>query len=180
MKSFIDTLEVELPEGYLYPSDEQIEKAFNSLPFEHDCYDAKEEIWQTLRMWGESVRQSTETVLSDEPHWVATKNGIWMHTDDETPQFVHCLKIRVDDGQYAEGHLGCTLDLKRGTYYSFDCRKPHAVKIDKSKVTREGDLWNVSIVIDSDVYIPPEIAIPRIIEYGMKADFTEAFNDLQR
>lgn len=177
MESFIiEALEVELPEGFVHPSLEDIKRVKKQFL---DFY--TNEIWKNvdLRMWGASVGVRTDTILSDDPHWMITVNGVETHVDHDNPRYVHCLKVMADQGQYTLGHTGEKFYFKRGTYYSFTCREPHGVFVDEELAEDKDEHWCVSIVIDSDEQIPSEIAIPRLIEYGMNTpfEFDSSVND---
>ena len=168
IQGIIHHQDVELPENFLNPTHQQLSRVFDVLFEGHD-------ISQDLRHWGEVI-DDDQYPTSNAPHWLLTKNGFRMHVDDadETPPYVHCLKVFVDNGHYAMNQKGGELKFSRGSYYVFNCKEPHAIEIRKDEVTEhDRDLFNFSIVMDSYELIEPEIAINKCIEFGLSKDFNE-------
>lgn len=165
---------VELPEELICPTNEQLAIALapdlgsvpNRLEFgpEVGC----------ISMWGASVDKSNyfkpSAIKSNEPHWLATVNGIEMHDDLNMPKYVYCLKIRVDAGNYVKGKDGTELKLERGTFYILDCHTPHEIFIKPEEVDGDDASYNVSIVIDTNDIIDPQEAIRICIDWGLKND----------
>ena len=127
-----------------------------------------------LLMWGQSVDFEANDVIGPEPHWLSTKNGVGMHQDMWNPQYVHCLKVYVDEGQYSTNGYGGKLKLHRGLFYIFDCHKKHAVVVDDNVIE---DAYNVSIVIDSDELLSPEVALQGLVDYGENNSFSEGVEE---
>lgn len=118
-----------------------------------------------LKTWGRK-EENGKTVLTDDPHWIAVRNGTPLHTDPKYPRYSHQLKIRVDPGTFVRGQDREELELTRGVFYILDTHSPHQVFL-KHKY----DAWNISISIDSHEMWEPNEAINTCLEWGKRADF---------
>lgn len=147
---------VNLPSEIITPSNFDLMMAFQVEKFGKG---------KRLKTWGRK-QENGKTVLTDDPHWIAVRNGTPLHTDPKYPRYSHQLKIRVDAGTFVRGQDKQELELKRGIFYILDTHSPHQVFL-KHKM----DAWNVSISIDSHEMWEPQKAIETCIEWGKRADF---------
>lgn len=152
----IHVRQVALPDGFIYPNDEQLKKVFGVDEFKKRQ--------SRLKTWGRTVDSNGKTILLNDPHWIAVRNGTPLHYDPKYPRYSHHLKIRVDENTFARGLSKIELHLKRGTFYIFDTHSPHQV------LAPEG-AWNVSISVDSDHVLNADEVISSCIAYGLKAAF---------
>lgn len=148
---------VDLPRQIASPNEMQLRKAFGVTEFTKA---------KRLKTWGRSVDENGKTILIDDPHWIAVRNGTPLHIDPKYPRYSHQLKVRVDHGIFVRGVDKEELMLERGLFYILDTHSPHQV-FQKHK----HDAWNVSISIDSWEMWDAHKAISTCIEWGMKADF---------
>lgn len=147
---------VNLPSEIITPSNFDLMMAFQVEKFGKG---------KRLKTWGRK-QENGKTVLTDDPHWIAVRNGTPLHNDPKYPRYSHQLKIRVDAGTFVRGQDKKELELKRGVFYILDTHSPHQVFL-KHKM----DAWNVSISIDSHEMWEPQKAIETCIEWGKLADF---------
>ena len=148
---------IEMPKNIILPNEMQLKKAFGVDEFSKA---------KRLKTWGRSVDKNGKTILIDDPHWIAVRNGTPLHIDPAYPRYSHQLKIRVDHGTFVRGADREELMLERGLFYILDTHSPHQVFL-KHKF----DAWNVSISIDSWNMWEPEKAIQTCLDWGSKADF---------
>jgi len=148
---------VDIPDEIKIPSDFDLMMAFQVEKFGKT---------KRLKTWGRSVDNEGKTILTDDPHWIAVRNGTPLHTDFKYPRYSHQLKVRVDPGTFVRGQDKVELELKRGVFYILDTHSPHQVFL-KHKM----DAWNVSISIDSHEMWDPQKAIETCLEWGKHADF---------
>jgi len=148
---------VEMPPAIITPNEQQLRKAFGVTEFSKA---------KRLKTWGRSTDADGKTILIDDPHWIAVRNGTPLHIDPKYPRYSHQLKIRVDFGTFVRGVDKEELELTRGIFYILDTHSPHQVFL-KHKM----DAWNVSISIDSHQMWEPQKAIDTCIEWGKRADF---------
>lgn len=138
---------LELPEGFIYPTDEMLEQI---MPGKN----------HRLQTWG---RKPGEKV--NDPHWIAVRGQTPLHRDPAYPRYSHHLKIRVDEGVAARGLDKQELELKRGLFYILDTHSPHQV------TSKNKQAYNVAISIDSHEPIDPQKAINMCLEFGKNTDF---------
>tara|TARA_Y100001951_G_C11255821_1_gene249333 strand:- start:496 stop:1011 length:516 start_codon:yes stop_codon:yes gene_type:complete len=151
----IEWTNVHLSDDFIFPTDEQLLKIFKTKGYK-------------LQTWGRSKDEKGRTNLTQDPHWIAVRNGTPLHYDPRYPRYSHHLKIRVDDGIFVRGMSLEELKLERGTYYVLDAHSPHQV-FHKNKEA----LWNVAISVDSNIILPMEEVITEAIEYGNNKSFIE-------
>lgn len=152
----IHVRQVKLPENFVMPTDEQLKRVFGVKEFKPKQ--------SRLKTWGRSVDDAGKTILQNDPHWIAVRNGTPLHYDPKYPRYSHHLKIRVDGATFVRGLSKLELNLQRGTFYIFDTHSPHQV------LAPEG-AWNVSISVDSDNILCADETVAACIEYGLTAGF---------
>jgi hypothetical protein len=145
-----------LPHAIIVPTDEMLKKVFGVDEFKPRQ--------SRLKTWGRAVDANGKTILQNDPHWIAVRNGTPLHYDPKYPRYSHHLKVRVDEGTFVRGLKKLELNLMRGTFYIFDTHSPHQV------VAPEG-AWNVSISIDCDSVWDVDKAIAECIAFGLSASF---------
>ena len=141
---------VDLPKGFFYPKDEDL---FGSI-FKTDG--------TRLRTWGRKKGKDGKVMWQNSPHWIGTRRGTPLHTDELYPRYTHQLKVRVDDGIYCRGlNKNLELKLERGLFYILDTHSPH-------QVFRKNDdaLWNISVSIDSYDILDAKDTICRCINFA--------------
>ena len=148
---------IDLPSSIITPNEQQLREVFGVKDFTKA---------KRLKTWGRSIDKEGNTILIDDPHWLAVRNGTPLHIDPKYPRYSHQLKIRVDFGTFVRGVDLEELELKRGVFYILDTHSPHQVFI-KHKM----DAWNISISIDSWNMWEPKKAIKTLIDWGLNYDF---------
>jgi len=150
----VETQQLDLPKTIIYPNEQDLSKVFKTDGFK-------------LQTWGRSVDSNGNTIMTDDPHWIAVRKGTPLHYDPKYPRYSHHLKVRVDDGIFVRCLDKEELELKRGTYYVLDAHSPHQV-FHKHKF----GLWNIAVSIDSHEVIPSDKAIPALLKYAETAVFS--------
>lgn len=114
-----------------------------------------------LQTWNRAKDEEGNTVLVNDPHWIAVRKGTPLHTDPKYPRYTHHLKLLVEPGIFARGYNGEEIELHRGLFYILDTHSPHQVFHKGS-----AGLWNVSASIDNHEPLDPEETIERLIRYA--------------
>lgn len=148
---------IELPREIPIPTEIQLRKVFEVTEFSKA---------KRLKTWGRSIDSNGDTILIDDPHWIAVRNGTPLHIDPKYPRYSHQLKIRVDHGTFVRGVDKEELMLERGVFYILDTHSPHQVFLKHKQ-----DAWNISISIDSWNMWEPQTAINTLLDWGIKSDF---------
>ena len=76
---------VDIPPEIHFPSDDDLKKAFQVDEFGKT---------KRLKTWGRKVEKG-KTILTNDPHWIAVRNGTPLHVDPRYPRYSHHLKIRL-------------------------------------------------------------------------------------
>lgn len=147
---------IDMPDEIIIPTDFDLMQAFGVEKFGSA---------KRLKTWGRK-EENGKVVLTDDPHWIAVRNGTPLHVDPKYPRYSHQLKIRVDPGTFVRGLDKQELELTRGVFYILDTHSPHQVFL-----KHKHDAWNVSISIDSHRMWEPQEALQACIEWGKRADF---------
>jgi len=150
--------QLDLPKGIIFPSEQHLRKVFKTDSFKEKA--------GRLKTWGRSKDEKGKTILEDDPHWIAVRNGTPLHMDPPYPRYSHHLKIRVDDGIFVRGLDKVELKLTTGTFYILDTHSPHQV-FNKSPF----DGWNVSVSIDSYNKWDSDKAIDACLDFAMNNKF---------
>ena len=139
---------MELPEELICPTDDQLAVIFKTNQYR-------------LQTWSRQ-KKNGKTVLTNDPHWLATRGSGPLHVDPKYPRYSHQLKIRVDDGIFARGLDKVEVPLFRGVYYVLDTHSPHQVFSPKVK-----NGYNVTVSIDHHIPLRRDKTVARLSEWGI-------------
>ncbi len=148
---------VKLEDDILFPNEQQLKDVFALDTFGRT---------KRLKTWGRQKDKTGKTILKNDPHWIAVRNGTPLHYDVIYPRYSHHLKVRVDFGTFVRGLDKKELELKRGVFYVLDTHSPHQVFIKHNM-----DVWNIAVSIDSDTILPAQETIKRCLDYAKQNDF---------
>ncbi len=141
--------EVQLPENFIYPEIEVLEKIFSGKG-------------PLIKTWGHEVGQK-----EFDPHWIGTRGRKRLHSDPAYPRYSHHLKIRVDEGIYVWGLSREKLFLRRGLFYILDAHSPHEIGTGPANP----DGFNIGIAIDASAPLEVLGVIARLVKFGQSNSF---------
>ena len=93
------------------------------------------------------------------PHWLICTYGIYLHTDQNYPDYCHHLVLR-SDGFALRGVDGQLSVMERGDYIVFHSKSPHEL----FPLTPDAK-WYFAASIDNDRHCPSSETIPLLLDY---------------
>ena len=135
-------------------------------PTDEDLLEIFKTSGYSLQTWARRKDDEGRTILTNDPHWIATRGSTPLHYDPRYPRYSHHLKLRVDPGVFLRGLGQTKLPLVRGLFYVLDAHSPHQIFC-----AEEPSAWNVAASIDSHDVIPAVECLPSLINFVKSRTF---------
>lgn len=120
----------------------------------------------SLQTWARRKDAEGRTILTNDPHWIATRGSTPLHYDPRYPRYSHHLKLRVDPGVFLRGLGSTKLPLVRGLFYVLDAHSPHQIFC-----SEDSKAWNVAASIDSHDVLRAADCLPDLLHFTENEPF---------